>query len=265
MNLLPMQTTSTLPTQCWLFDSNKYYYMESGERKQLLPTLKLEYEQVLLDLGIPFRKTIDGTEYEYWQSDTYEEKELILPLYRLTNDEYRFVKYYTGKIVADSTSQAAFSLDEQVSQKITEFLENKRIEKLVHGLKRIMDGKEAIGVNHKYNPLEIYYYKEMDLISGEDHIRVFPVFALMSEASQQRWKNYCSVELFMDDDTIDTDPKLSTDYVAIFDMKKIRKDAVVELKVPHEKEGLYIGRKGWQVNEWCKKLGIKRINVIATE
>lgn len=266
MNSIPMQTRnlSTLP-QCWLFGSHKYYYMESGKRKQLLPTLKLEYEQVLLDLGIPFRQTIDGTEYEYWQPGNYEEKKITLPLYRkITDEEYKFVKYYNDKIITDSTSQAAFSLVEQVSQKITEFEKNKKKEKLVHDLKCMLDGREAIGVDHTANPLESNYDKELDLISGEDHIRVFPVYALMSEEKMQSWEDYLSDLLFMDDD-IDYNPYLSTNYVAIFDMKKIKENVVAELEAPHGKEGLYVGRKGWQVKEWSEKLGIKKINVIGSK
>lgn len=56
--------------------------------------------------------------------------------------------------------------------------------------------------------------------------------------------------------------KVASKYAVAFDMKKIKLNSVVELKVPKGQMGLFAGRHHWQVKEWCKQLGLKYIKIV---
>lgn len=226
-----------------------------------MPTVDEEYLPVLQEMGIPYRAA--GEKYEYWKEGNFEEAERRLPLYKREGREtYKFVKNYTATVVTEETTKAALSLCEDVNKKIEIFKFEKEKEETIKYLKKLLSGNVAVGVDYKLDPvLTSKHYRLLDLITANDHIRIFPVMALMSPARAARWRSYCW-DLMMDEDEIDY--TVDTDYIAIFDMKKIQKDEI-EIKVPEGKKGLYIGRQAWQLKKWSRSIGTVRINVSEAE
>ncbi len=262
MNSIPMEVRSLgLISPCWLYENRVYRYMVDGhERASLLPTVDEECLPVLQEMGIPYRAV--GDKYEYWKEGDFEEREIRLPLYRREKETYKFVKNHTGTVVTDETTKAAFSLCEEVDKQIEIFKFEREKEKTIQYLKKLLAGNTAVGVDYKLDPiLTSKHYRLLDLITDNDHIRIFPVMALMKPAHMARWRSYCW-DLMMDEDEIDY--TVDTDYIAIFDMTKIHKDEI-EIKVPIGKKGLYIGRQAWQLKKWSRSIGVRRINVSEAE
>lgn len=77
-----------------------------------------------------------------------------------------------------------------------------------------------------------------DLIFDNRHIKVLPVKAIDGKKT-----------------------KRTKFYIAI-DVDKVELNSSLELKVPKYKKGLFIGTGAWQVAYWCKKLGLRHIDVV---
>lgn len=266
MNSIPMEVaTLGQVSPCWLFENRAYRYIVNGFEQVLLPTVDEEYLPVLEEMGIPYRPATEN-KYEYWKAGCFKEEEVRLPLYRTEGKKYKFTKNYTKAVVTSETKEAAFELSEDVEKRIELFQAKKKRNETIQYLRQMLAGEEAIGVDYLRNPFltttGINYYKILDLIADNEHIRIFPVKALMNTARAYRWRNYCC-NLMMDEDEIDY--TLDTDYIAIFDMTKIQDKDEIDIKVPEGKKGLYIGRKAWQLKEWCRSIGVRRINVIEAE
>lgn len=60
----------------------------------------------------------------------------------------------------------------------------------------------------------------------------------------------------------DGSEKRASKYVIAFDMQKIKHGALIELKVPKGKAGLFAGHKKWQVKKLCQQLNLKFISII---
>ena len=50
-------------------------------------------------------------------------------------------------------------------------------------------------------------------------------------------------------------------FYAVFDVDKCQLNSEVVLKAPAGRAAMFVGTKGWQLREWCKKLGLKKIVV----
>lgn len=127
-----------------------------------------------------------------------------------------------------------------------------------------MAGEDAVGIDYKSDPIleKKHYYDVLNFITAKDHLRIFPVKALMSKERISNWRN-CCFDLLMDEDEIDY--TLDTQYIAIFDMNCIQKKDNIQIKVPAGKKGLYIGRQAWQLKKWSRSIGVIRINVEEAE
>lgn len=77
-----------------------------------------------------------------------------------------------------------------------------------------------------------------DIIFDNRHIKVLPVKAIEDKKT-----------------------KRTKFYIAI-DVDKVELNSSLELKVPKYKKGFFIGTGAWQVAYWCKKLGLRHIDVV---
>ena len=102
-------------------------------------------------------------------------------------------------------------------------------------MKRILNGRVAA-----YIPEFISYWndEETHIKIGNEEIIIFPV-------NTTRWglSKYQAINV-------------------VFKVSSIKKHQVLTLKAPKSKLGVIIGKKGWQIQEWAKKLNVKRINVV---
>lgn len=233
MNNIPMTVNSiTLLPDCWLYEKKHYLLKTSSSLEERLPYLDSSFESVLKDLKIPYRSTIvwQKTMLEYWDPTSFEEKEICLPLYiPLTDGSYKFVKNYTGKIPTQSSIVAANKL----TKKVNATIKKDEIEKGILELKNLLHGKKAAGFNS-----DMPRYYEKDFVTEKEHLKVLPVQIIIA--------NF----------------KSPTGCFVVFDVNEIELNSELNLPVPKDLQGLFIGKQGWQIKEWCKKLGLKRINVI---
>lgn len=84
-----------------------------------------------------------------------------------------------------------------------------------------------------------------DFIFDGQHIKVLPVKVLCNDRKEEG-------------KTV----KRRTGFYVAFDVDKIELNSIVELKVPKDKKGMFVGTGAWQVAHWCRKLGLKKINVV---
>lgn len=265
--------------QCWLCKDKRYIYMEHGEIGDELPTIGIEYADILEKLEIPFQQ-ISDTRLEFWSPELYEEVELDLPTYIIFEDNLRRVKNHTGYVITEATQDEAFRLlQEVVMPAIDKFereqkeeeerrkREQERLEEeqekelLTLELVDILNRRPAVGLG-RYSVL-ISLYKECDLKYGGFNLKIIPVFTLCSLIKQCDFNDYI-VNFCGEDPRPETDMmfrKLS-DYNIVVNMNELPSDGILELPVPEGTEGIFIGRGGWQIKEWCKKLGLRRINVV---
>lgn len=265
MNTMPMITrTISSVSQCWLYQDRIYKYMENGFALSMLPTVGAEYKHILEEFGIPHRADISGLNYEFWDPDCYKTRQRSLPLYIYTNGEYRYIKNYTGTVVSNDTRDAAFMLnDDVVKPEIKRLEEEKKARTMICLIQDLLNGQPACGVSRYANPLLQNITKECtDIVLGDEHYKIFKVHTLMTEERKaflegQYW-DYCGTELNLSPESC----KLDTDYLAIFNVNECEVGYPLEIQVPVGTEPIFVGRKGWQVKDWCKELGgLLKINV----
>lgn len=104
--------------------------------------------------------------------------------------------------------------------------------------KYLLNGRKAAG----FRTIIKKSHKE-DFVTDKDHFKILPVKTLTKNDAI----DYCTYD---------------TNYYVVFDVNKIELNSEIELQVPKGKEGLFIGKNGWQVRDWCSKLGIKKIHVV---
>ena len=259
MNTMPITTKSisSIP-QCWVYSNKEYRYKEYGKTVELgLPTVDMEYKPVLESLGIQCRPDSSGQKIEIWDPECCKETKLTLPLYLSIADGYRYIKKYTASVFSKETQAAANKLyEEQVNPEIMRLQKRKEKFALVSGLKSILNGRPACGVSHYSDELlKNVPDSGLDLAIDDDHIKVFWAHVLMSETRKARlldeYWDHCGVEL----ETSPNFDKLDTEYLAIFDVTKCPVGSKVTIEVPSGTEGIFVGRQGWQVKDWCEKLG----------
>lgn len=265
MNTIPMTTLTLAPiSECWLYQDRSYKYVKSGRIvTRSLPKVGIEYESLLDDLNIPYRLDATGTSYEIWDPACFEERNETFPMYIGTAGNYRMIKKYTGKLVSSDTVTAAKAIfDKVVKPKIDALEKEKQEIALIEELKKALNGRKACGIDCSINnALQTCKNKEMNLVHGNTHIKVMPVRTLMSEINKAKFISRCEDYLI---DTSDLDFTKKTNYIAVFDMADLAVGTIVDIFVPEGSEPIFVGRKGWQVREWCEKLGgLLKINVKA--
>lgn len=115
----------------------------------------------------------------------------------------------------------------------------KQREEFLQLVKDKLNGELAVGFygNHYRNKVEDF------LLNGQ-HIKVLPVKVIQKDENEEGKTQ-----------------KKYTGYFAAFDVDEIELNSEVELKVPNKKIGMFVGKDAWQVAEWCRKLGLKKIKV----
>lgn len=133
---------------------------------------------------------------------------------------------------------ARMNIPEEV-RKAAENNTRKQREEFLQLVKEQLNGERAVGFygNHYRNKVEDFF------LDGR-HIKVLPVRVLRKDEKDE-------------EKTV----KKYTGYYVAFDVDKIELNSEVELKVPSEKTRMFVGTKAWQVAEWCRKLGLKKIKV----
>lgn len=245
-------TTNSLARvpECWLYKNRTYLHMVNGREARSLPHVDLEYAAVLDELKVPYRLSADGTYYEIWDPKCFKEENVTLPLYIENSNSYRMVKKHTATIITnDSVTSAHVIYDTVVEPVIEKVKKEKEMRKLADILVKTLNGRPACGVKATASSgLANYVHTELDVKHGDAHFKVLPVHLLRSEAYQAQ-----AIE-FMDD-TSNLDFRRDTNYLAIFDMNRMAIAAKIEMQVPNGTEPIFVGRKGWQVKEWCEKVG----------
>lgn len=259
------KSIASIPS-CWVYKDHTYTYTKKGHEVKLLPSVFAEYKPVLEALGVPHRPINSGLKYEFWDSNCYVEKEESFPLYLYNAGQYRYIKNYNASIASDEMQAAAFALEKAVVEpEINRLRKEKEKSDLVFRLKSALNGRPACGIS-RYDEtiLQTIPDSGIDLVLEDTHIRVFRVYTLMSEARKARLINqywdYCGVEPEFSNERC----QRVTKYLAVFDMNKCKTGSPITLEVPSGTEGIFIGRQGWQLKEWCNQLGgIPKINVVA--
>ena len=230
---------SELP-ECWLHRDGQIIYVAGNWRCKTLPTIGISDEDVLKELNIPYRVIKDeyGNDIcEYWDPECYKEVMLTLPLYiKLPSGGYRYAnKNHTGVVLDEETVNAARRLYDMIQEDICKRIE----EEILYGrLKDELDGRKAVGCRG-YGGIG----NEKDLVLNDDHFKMIRVLI-----PRETWWSGKYTE--------------ATDYYVVFDVNKIELGSEVTVSVPKGKEGLFVGRNGWQVKEWSKKLGLSRVNIV---
>lgn len=238
-------TITQLP-ECWIW-KNRHYILKTSKtptqiRESSLPRVRKEYEPILKELGIPYRVTLDEFEnevFEYWNPAAYEEETVRLPVYTKMGKNYKYVgKYHTEKKATLFAVKNAEELERQVGKAIEEFEEKKRKEEFFKLVKESLGERQAILFYDETNDVPI----EMDYVCGEDRFKAMPI--IIPAIFRKGWSGH-------------------TYWYACFNVNKIELNSVVKLeKVPKGKAGMVIGFNGWQTKEWCRKLGVKFIQVV---
>lgn len=258
MNTMPMttRTIASIPA-CWVYQDRTYTYVEKGRTVELLPTVSAEYKSLLDELKIPHRPISSGLKYEFWDPACYSEKKCTLPLYLRTDGQYRYIKNHTASVVTNEMQSAAFALNEAlVKPEITRLKKEQEKKALISRLKLYLNDRPACGVSRYADTLFKSIPDEgIDITMADDHIRVFRVHTLMSEARKARivdqYWDYCGTELELSPKAC----RLDTEYLAVFDVTKCKPSFPLTIEVPAQTEGIFVGRQGWQVKEWCEQLG----------
>lgn len=225
--------------ECWIWENRQYIHSDFTKRLMLkLPTVRKEYEGILKELDIPYRTALDQFENEvceYWYSAVYEEEEITLPVYTKMGNNYRYVGKHAKKELTLETVKSARKLEETVEAEIEKFEKKKKSEEFFQRVKECLGERQAVAFYDESD-----FESQMDYVCGEDRIKAIPVVIPRLRGG----KKY-------------------TNWYACFNANKIELNSVVKLeKVPKGKAGMFIGTKAWQTKEWCRKLGVKFIQVV---
>lgn len=245
MNTILATVTSryNLPS-CWVYE-DKQYQVEGDINFKLrmeyrkLPSVETEYEGILQELGISYRKvTTQYSEYlEYWDKDFYETEEICLPLYAKVVNEYKYTsKNHTGNILTLDTAERACKLEEIVQQKINE--QERQDRWYEYAEKALEDNIYTVtwanGKDFPYQAASMTN-ENLELRKADNRFKV-----LVTRNSRNR--------------------KVSC--YGIFDMGKIAHGGYLTLFVPRNMAGYIVGKGGCNKKRWEKELGVKKISVV---
>lgn len=232
-------TTSNLPNTCWIFKKN--LYMLKGKDLSKLPYITLEYEAILKANGIPYRKISKEYNFsysievlEYWNPEVFEEENLTLPLFAaLPDGSYSYCeKTYSGKVATDNTIKAAQATKKFVEQEIDKYKQALREVRHYKFAKEKLADKVAVVCISSDTP----YCSIYDIEVNHENFKIFRPYWLLGGFS---------------------------DWVAIFNMKKVAPNGYITLQVPKHIANAFIGKGGSTITAWAKEIGVKKIQVIS--
>jgi hypothetical protein len=227
---------NTLPDNCWIFEKRQYRY--HGKNFLQLPYVNSEYECILKDLGIPYRKlskwySNEFTEVcEYWSTEMFEETERTLPLLaKMPDGSYIYCeKNYTGKVPTEETVNAALETEQFIRIELEKYKKKLLLKKHYNFAKQQLADNIATVCISTDTPYTNFY----DIKMNNEHFKILRVYG----------KFYF------------------TDWVAILDMNKICSGGLINLHVPKDIAGLVIGKSGTNIQSWAREIGVKKIQVI---
>lgn len=240
---MKMNTTNTLPKNgCWIFENRRYRCSLDVFQ---FPRVDAKYECVLKEHNIPYRKFSESTKdyfgrvttlefCEYWNSDVYETKEVVLPLYaKMPDNSYHYCeRSYSENVPTLETITAAEKLKGFVDSKVEDYEQLlRKNEEYLHA-KSQLNGGAAVVCRSFDTPWQMLYTIEV----GGDEYWVLPI------------------------------GRIDSDWVAIFNkklievLKKKGKD-IIYLDVPKPIAGLVIGKNHANVRGWAETFGVKEIRV----
>lgn len=249
--------------QYWLFIDGKYIYCEGSiHNPALLPIIDIEYESILKEHGILYRR-ISNTLLEFWDEKCYEEVDITLPTFIPWEDGYRQVKCHTESIITEETQEKAATLNyEVVLPAVSEMQRKKKAEEF----KLFQKQKQEYEASQRKKLANI-----LANAMGDDSTVVF-------EDGSLSYNDFIPSEgICLNADGIDIKVfnvcllsniwcnEFYTPYIIAFDMGKLPSSGYLELQVPKGEAGMFIGREGWQVKKWAKSLGLKYIYVTEKE
>ncbi|MCI8272574.1 MAG: hypothetical protein HFJ55_00635 [Clostridia bacterium] len=243
---------------CWLYKDGKYIFMKEGQIGNNLPTAEIKDKQLLEEMSIPYCQISDKL-LEYWSPKFYEKEEVTLPVYISYQGEYRLVKNHTGSVITKETQYEAYAikrifLDALKKKKKQCEREKMRMEKLISKLVSTLDGQPAIGICR-------YTKTKRELIYGGGTLRLVPVYTIVPSKKLNSLESVyeeCQVEL---PEITWKQLLIETNYTLVVDMNKLPRNGILDINVPAGKEGLFVGRDGWQVKEWCTEFGLRQIHI----
>ena len=238
-----MKTISStqLPEKCWIFEDHRYS-CNKGYSYQL-PWISQKYEAILKANNIPYKKDFirfyspDSNTVEvctYWSPEIFEEEDITLPLFaKMPDGSYKYCeKSYTGKIITDGTFYAANQTKDFIEAEVSEY------EKILRNVGFYLYSKDKLAGEYAkmYHTSELPYTSIYDIDMNYDKFKLLRVFGHF----------------------------YPTEWVAIFDINKIRKDQVnyICLEVPRHIAGMVIGLSGSNIQAWAREIGVKRIEVV---
>lgn len=217
---------------CWILEGDKYAHADEMHVGRL-PYVELRDEIVLQENQIPYAKAnrLGKEVLEYWSPECEEKEEVEAPLYVKVFGKYEYMgKKHTGQKPTRKMIEMANAMTESVSKMVHDHREENWRQKLYQEAKRALDGGLARYKDVKHNG----YFKYHDLQEGNNHIKCFPVVDARG--------NYLKGVVF-------------------FDVGKIARGSIVNLKVPEEMMGWIKGKKGGKIRAWAKEIEVEEIKL----
>lgn len=226
---------------CYVFDKGEYIFHKKNPVK--FPTVSVKYKELLDELAIPYRiihSSFLEDRLEYWSKDNSEMISVTLPLYVHAGGEYIYSgKNYTAHQLQDDAELYAYESTRLIKKHMTEFDQRNKKIKAEKEMKNFWTTVENIFNTNTAACISIQFNFEAELNLDKTEYRnekfvAFPVFSGFGKR---------------------------TDHIAIFRTDANLDGTFVRLKVPAGKEGIFVGRGGWQLKSWCGILGAKKIIV----
>ena len=224
---------------CYFFDKGEYIFQRKNPVK--FPTVSVKYKELLDELAIPYRvvhHSFLDDRLEYWSKNHQKTEEVTLPLYVFTAGEYIYSgKNYTSRQFCDEVEFFAYEATKLINENMRTFETKLKQNEAQSELKDFWTTVEK--QFPRTNAFSMYYHfraglnLEKDEYINENYV-AFPVFVGLGKR---------------------------TDYVAVFRTDINLRGTFIRLKVPAGKEGIFVGRGGWQIKSWCGILGAKKIVV----
>lgn len=232
MKKIPKETKhiTELPI-CWI-KKGEQYRLHTQTKGNNLPIIRIspKIERTLQKFEAGYRKVkmAQGDMYEFWDENFFETEQLTLPTYTFLFGEYKLIGNNTFENPTRETLEKAFELE----SRIKEYLKSEENTIQVYEgemeeiLATILDGRPSGYIFSESFEEDAEYETE------NEHFFVFVLKTYTGEL---------------------------TGHVLLFNLKKI--NSKVNVEVPKEYVAYICGRQGCNLKKWCKKMGIKKINL----
>lgn len=210
---------------CWILEDDKYMHADEMHVGRL-PYVEVRDEKVLKENQIPYVRTkrVGKEVLEYWSPECEDKEEVEAPLYAKVFGKYEYMgKKYTGQKPTAQMLEKANAMTENVSKMVRDYREKDRRKRLYQEAKKALDG----GLARYKDVRHTGYFKYHDIQEENDHIKCFPIVDAKG--------NYLKGVVF-------------------FDVGKIARGSIVNLKVPEELVGWIKGKKGGRIKAWAKEI-----------